>query len=55
MADQGLLLVPRRDVCLSIRPSAETYGKDLGTVKMGISSEKGETGYSPIAVRNILS
>ncbi len=40
MTDQGLLLVTRRYVSLGIRPSAETNGKDLGTVKMGTTFEK---------------
>lgn len=30
MADQGLLLVPRREACFGVGPSAETNGKDVG-------------------------
>jgi hypothetical protein len=40
MADQGLLLVPRRVVCLGIKPSAETNGKDLVAVKVRVNFEK---------------
>jgi hypothetical protein len=40
MADQGLLIVPRREVCLGIRPSAETDGKDFGALKVRKSLKK---------------